>query len=203
MARKANEKEEKQYKTAEEFCAWYADASNHFQHNLSDFVKSFTDYVWEKTDITEEIKKLDETPLTRKGYEKRLAELKKSVSVFTYTKEMNENDLYKMLIIPWMKEYAYVEYGLDTKLAEAVAKYIWKEYDICGLLLHFDEPNYYEANYRHYSESESSEYNLYNRNKYYTYQNHLYAETIIKNIMGLIVSNKDLTNSLYMEALDD
>lgn len=195
--------EKKEYETVEQFCADFADASNHFQHNLSDFVKSFTDCVWEKTDITEEIKKLDETPLTRKEYNEKVAELKKSVSIFTRIKEMNDNDLYKMIIIPWMKEYAYFEYGLDTKLAEAVAKYIWKEYDICGLLLHFDEPNYYEANYRHYSESESSEYNLYNRNKYYTYQNHLYAETIIKNIMGLIVNNKDLTNSLYLEALDD
>lgn len=195
--------EEKQYKTAEEFCAWYADASNHFQHNLSKFIESFNDYVWKKNDITEEIKKLDETPLTRKEYKEKLAELKKSVSIFTHIKEMNENDYYKMIIIPWMKEYAYFEYGLDTKLAGAVANYIWKEYDICGLLLHFDEPNYYEANYRHYSEEESSEYNFYNKNNYYTYQNHLYAETIIKNVMGLIVSNQDLTNSLYLEALDD
>lgn len=42
---------EKQYETVEQFCVWYADTSNHFQPNLSDFMVSFYDYVWKKTDI--------------------------------------------------------------------------------------------------------------------------------------------------------
>ena len=107
------------------------------ERNISDEIHLF------KKDIKKEIEDLDNTPLTRKEYEKKLEQIEAKTNIFTEYRKIEYGEHLSMLV------KCFISYKLkryDAKITDekvdAIFDFIWNTLDFYALWEYFNDDKY-------------------------------------------------------------
>lgn len=117
-----------------------------------------------KKDIEKQKTLLDNTPLTRKDYEKKMADINRKTDIFKrFENEIAFFERNKIITFYFVKLRLKQHRIEDEEFLDSLFKYIWESLDFHAMRLFFDEERYEEMGCKEDS-CDYTEHNLYDYN---------------------------------------
>ena len=158
------------------FNAFYED----IEKEISDEIRLF------KEDVKKEIEALDNTPLTRKEYEKKLEQAKTRTNIFVEHRKM-EYEEHLSILMKYFISYKLKRY--DAKITDekidAIFDFVWNNLDFYALLEYFNDEKYKdelmeEEMYRERDNKNNIGRRSYGRTDYPSFMLNMWLKTLIK-----------------------
>ena len=157
------------------FNAFYED----IEKEISDEIRLF------KEDVKKEIEALDNTPLTRKEYEKKLEQAKTRTNIFVEHRKMEYGE-HLSILMKYFISYKLKRY--DAKITDekidAIFDFVWNNLDFYALLEYFNDEKYKdelmeEEMYRERDNKNNIGHRSYGRTDYPSFMLNMWLKTLI------------------------